>query len=86
MKELTEELQDKLRRATGNLLAAQIQIHEVSNSDIGFDRSKPLNVLYKELCASQMLLLVYTGDKEINEISIDIAEPTSIRIFKNVNT
>lgn len=69
---------------------AAMHIQEVSTSGIGFELSKPLNILYKELQATRYLLYVYSGAKSIKELEgefdgLGIAQPSSVKAYINMN-
>jgi len=55
---------------------------------IGFDLSKPLNILYKELDTHRILLGVYIGEIDKDNVmtrQFDVAEPQSWRAYRNLN-
>jgi len=80
---------DKLKEALRHIEVASIFVQEASTEQGDFSKSKPLNILYKELRASAYLLMCYAGDKQAGELikqDLEIALPQSIKAFLNMNT
>lgn len=73
-----------VKQAEMLISGAMCHIHNVSTSGIGFDLSKPLNILYKELDTHRQLLLVYLGDKP-PVYDGDATEPQSWQAYRNLN-
>ena len=77
-----EELLNSARKAVG---FAMMDVQNASTLIHNFNKSKPLNILYKELRAGYMLLCHYTGDlKELPEDGYEIVTPQSINAYHNL--
>jgi hypothetical protein len=71
--ETLNEARKLLGAATSKVQNASTMIHD-------FNKSKPLNILYKELRASYMLLSLYTGEtNSLPERGYEILTPQSIK-------
>uniref|UniRef100_A0A6M3LFM5 Uncharacterized protein n=1 Tax=viral metagenome TaxID=1070528 RepID=A0A6M3LFM5_9ZZZZ len=86
---MDKQVEEELYQARKCVDIAMSHIHRASNMDIGFDLSKPLNILYKELDTHRILLGIYL--KEIDENNVmtrefDVAEPQSWKAYRNLNT
>lgn len=78
-----EELLDEARKLVG---VARSKVQNASTLIHDFGKSKPLNILYKELRASEMLLNYYTGiAKTLPKEGYEIATPQSIKSYFNLN-
>ena len=83
---LKEQVEQELYQARKAVDMAMSAVHRASTSDIGFDLSKPLNILYKELDAHRQLLGVYIGERKAEGYySTEVAEPQSWKAYKNLN-
>jgi hypothetical protein len=89
---LNEELSHLAHLAMMDIDIAQAKIHRLSTSRIGFDLSKPLNILYKELEASKQLLMLYSKERTPDELrimirraEIEVIPPQSIKAYFNMN-
>ncbi len=72
---LLNEARRLVRVASANVQKASTLCHD-------FDKSKPLNILYKELRASNILLDYYTGAiKQLPKDGYEVITPQSIRIY-----
>ena len=79
-----DELLNSARKAVG---LAMCDVQNASTLIHNFSKSKPLNILYKELRASEMLLNYYTGiSKELPKEGYEIATPQSINAYHNLAT
>jgi len=79
-----EETLNEARKLLG---AAMSKVQNASTMIHDFDKSKPLNILYKELRASYMLLSFYTCETdELPEEGYEITTPQSIKAYHNLNT
>ena len=78
-----EELLNEARKLVG---AAVSKVQNASTVAHDFDKSKPLNILYKELRASEILLSFYTGTiNDLPKEGFEIATPQSIMAYHNLN-
>ena len=81
-----EQVEQELYQARKAIDIAMSAVHRASTSDIGFELSKPLNILYKELDAHRQLLGVYIGERKAADYySTEVAEPQSWKAYKNMN-
>ena len=81
-----EQVEQELYQARKAIDIAMSAVHKASNSGIGFELSKPLNILYKELDAHRQLLGVYIGERKAEDYySTEVAEPQSWKAYKNMN-
>ena len=82
-----EEYTKSLTEAKQLVGAGMSHVQNASTQIHDFDKSKPLNLLYKELRASFMLLSYYAGDIEnLPKEGYEIATPQSIKAYHNLNT
>ncbi len=89
---MDKELINLAYSAQTDIYVAQTKIHRLSTSGIGFDLSKPLNIMYKELEAMRYLLMVYSKDKKLKELreilhesGLGISTPQSLKAYFNLN-
>jgi len=83
----TDTYDELLNEARKHVAVAMSDVQNASTLIHDFDKSKPLNILYKELRASYMLLCFYTGNlKELPKDGYEIATPQSINAYTNLNT
>ena len=88
---MEQQVLDKLKNAKRHIEVAMSEVQNASIMELGFDLSKPLNILYKELRAAEWLLMIYLGDKSIadlkiiSEHGIEVVTPQSIQAFLNLN-
>uniref|UniRef100_A0A6M3JFG3 Uncharacterized protein n=1 Tax=viral metagenome TaxID=1070528 RepID=A0A6M3JFG3_9ZZZZ len=81
------EYNESLQHARKLVGTAMSDVQDASNLIHNFDKSNPLNILYKELRASYMLLSIYTGDiKELPKDGYEIITPQSIQAYHNLNS
>ncbi len=86
MKKLEKCVEQELYQARKAVDVAMSAVHVASTSGIGFELSKPLNILYKELDAHRQLLGVYIGERKAEDYySTEVAEPQSWKAYKNMN-
>jgi hypothetical protein len=75
-----------LHNAAQHLGVAMSEVDKASRLARGFENSKPLNILYKELRAGVMLLDKYLGKVEkLPSRGYEVPTPTSINTYINLN-
>lgn len=88
MENMDKQTENELYQARKCIDIAMSHVHRASNMGIGFDLSKPLNILYKELDTHRILLGVYIGEIDKDNVmtrQFDVAEPQSWRAYRNLN-
>ena len=81
------EYEDLLNEARKLVGVAMSKVQNASTLIHDFGQSKPLNILYKELRASEMLLNFYTGMvKALPKEGYEIATPQSINAYHNLKS
>jgi hypothetical protein len=85
MKLSNKDVEEELYQAREFITIAMTHIQQASTSHLGFSLSRPLNILYKELDSHRQLLQVYLGERKIEGVSLDVAEPQSWKAYKNMN-
>jgi len=79
---------EELKNALRNIEVASTLVQKASTQIGDFSKSKPLNILYKELRASACLLMCYVGDKQAEDLitqELEVAKPQSISAYINMN-
>lgn len=79
---------EELKEALRYVQVASTLVQKASTKVGDFDKSKPLNILYKELRASAYLLMCYTGEKQAKDIiqqDLEVSQPSSITAYINMN-
>ena len=75
-----------LNEARKQISSAMSNVQNASNLVKDFNKNKPLNILYKELRASEALLNFYTGiSKNLPKQDYEVVTPQSIQAFHNLN-
>ena len=75
---------DELKNALRYIEVASSLVHNASTTIGDFSKSKPLNILYKELRASAYLLMCYVGEKQAESLiqqELEVARPQSISAY-----